>query len=105
MSKREEILKKIIRIANEKYPDSEVYLYGSRARKDFSNISDWDLLILLNSNISFDIETKILDEFYELELETGEIISPLVYSKSEWINNYQVTPLYENIQKDGIKLK
>lgn len=87
-------------------PDSEVYLYGSRARGHAKKLSDWDLLILLNaSNISFDFETKFLDEFYELELKTGEIFSPLIYSKNEWYSKYSITPFYENIQKEGIRLK
>ena len=46
-----------------------------------------------------------MDEFYELELDTGEIISPLIYSKTDWSNNRNVTPLYENIIKEGIKIK
>jgi hypothetical protein len=46
-----------------------------------------------------------MDEFYDLELETGEIFSPLIYSKNDWNSNYSITPLYENIQKEGVKLK
>jgi len=106
MRKRDNIINKILRIADAKYPDSEIYLYGSQARGDAKSLSDWDLLILLNSkNVSFDIETKLMDEFYELELETGNIISPLIYSKSDWDINHSITPLYENIQKEGIKIK
>jgi hypothetical protein len=46
-----------------------------------------------------------MDEFYDLELQTGEIFSPLIYSKKEWESNYSITPFYENIQKEGIRLK
>lgn len=106
MSKQDKIINKIIGIANAKYPESEIYLYGSHARGDAGSFSDWDLLILLNlTNISFDLETKLMDEFYELELETGEIISPLIYSKADWNSKHSFTPLYENIQKEGIKIK
>ncbi|MCP4552988.1 MAG: nucleotidyltransferase domain-containing protein [Bacteroidetes bacterium] len=99
-------MKKIIGIANSKYPDSEMYLYGSQARGDARKLSDWDLLILLNSkSISFDIETKLMDDFYELELETGEIISPLIYSKADWNDKHYYTTLFENIEKEGIKIK
>ena len=87
-------------------PDSEVYLYGSQVRGNAKKLSDWDLLILLNTpNVSFDFETKFMDEFYELELETGGIFSPLIYSKNDWNSNYSITPLYENIQKEGIRIK
>jgi len=106
MSRRDKIINKIIGIADTKYPDAEIYLYGSRARGNAKKLSDWDLLILLNSkNISFDLETKLMDEFYELELETGAIISPLIYSKTDWVQNHSLTPLYDNIQKEGIKIK
>lgn len=106
MSRKEIILQKIIKVVDRNAPDSEVYLYGSQARGNTAKLSDWDLLILLNRrNISFDLEIKFMDEFYDLELETGEVISPLIYSKYEWNNKYSITPLYENIIKEGNKLK
>jgi predicted nucleotidyltransferase len=106
MTQKERILKKIISVINATAPDSEVYLYGSRARGDYKETSDWDLLILLNLNtVSFNYETKIMDDFYDIELETGEIFSPLIYSKNEWLNKYSILPLFENIEKEGIKLK
>lgn len=106
MSKDELIVQRIITVANRTAPDSEVYLYGSRARGKARKLSDWDLLILLKSvNISFDFETKFMDDFYEIELETGAVISPLIYSKQQWMEDYVSTPLFENIQKEGIRIK
>lgn len=106
MTRKDKILNRIVSVVNITAPDSEIYLYGSRARGDFKRTSDWDLLILLNiNNVSFDYETKIMDDFYDIELDTGEVISPLVYSKKEWFNNHSVTSLFENIEKEGIRLK
>lgn len=106
MTKREKIIDKIINTANKNYPDSEIYLYGSRARGDSKKLSDWDILILLNRDqISMDTETQLMDEFYELELETGEIFSPLIYSKTDWNLKHRITPLYKNIENEGIKIK
>ena len=106
MSKKEQILQMIKKVVDKNAPDSEVYLYGSQARGNAKKLSNWDLLILLNTpNVSFDLETKFMDEFYELELITGEIFSPLIYSKNDWNTNYTITPFYENIQKEGIRLK
>jgi predicted nucleotidyltransferase len=106
MIDKEQILQKIITVVNNNAPDSEVYLYGSQARGDAKRLSDWDLLILLNKkSIPFDFETKFMDEFYEIELEIGEIISPLIYSKNDWNINHSITPLFENIQKEGVRIK
>jgi hypothetical protein len=46
-----------------------------------------------------------MDTFYNVELETGEIISPLIYSKNDWFQNHSYTPLFENIEKEGIRIK
>lgn len=106
MTKRDKILNRIIRVVEKTAPEAEVYLYGSQARGDAKRLSDWDILILLHSvNIPFDLETKFMNEFYEVELETGEIISPLVYTKNDWDERRSVTPLYENIKKEGVRIR
>jgi uncharacterized protein len=106
MTKKDKIINRILRLTNEADPKSEIYLYGSQARGDSHKLSDWDLLILLNINkIPFALETSLMDEFYEIELETGEIISPLIYSKKDWEENHSFTPLFENIKKEGIRIQ
>jgi predicted nucleotidyltransferase len=106
MGKKDQILQRIIDVVSKTAPDSEIYLYGSQARGGAKKLSDWDLLILLNKqNISFDLETKFMDELYEIELETGEIISPMIYGKNDWNENHSITGLFENIQKEGIRIK
>ena len=106
MEEHDEIISRIIGITNTTDPDPEIYLYGSRARGDAKRNSDWDFLILLsNENITFPIETDLIDKFYEVELETGQIISPLIYSRKEWNEKHFFTPLSENIRKQGIRIR
>ena len=106
MKKTDRILLRIKDVVNRTAPNADIILYGSRARGDSNSHSDWDLLILLNlQNISFDFETKFMDEFYEIEIETGEIISPLIYTRTDWNENHSATPLYENVKKEGIIIK
>lgn len=105
MSKYSEILSKIRDVVSGIAPKSEVYPYGSRARGISKKQSDWDILILLNiTRITFDFEKRIIDALYDIEIETGEVISPLIYTKKDWDNKYFFTPIYENINRDGIRL-
>jgi predicted nucleotidyltransferase len=106
MKGKDFILGRIVEVVNKTAPSSEVYLFGSRARETAQKDSDWDFLVLLNAkNISFDYETRFLDNLYEIELETGEVLSPLIYSKQEWDTKHSATPLYSNIKKEGIRIK
>jgi len=106
MENNSKILNRIIEAVSKTSPESEIYLYGSRARGDSTKLSDWDLLILLNSDhVSFTQETTILDNLFDVELELDEVISPIVYSKQEWVNKYEITPLFENIAKEGVRIK
>jgi uncharacterized protein len=106
MTKKAKILERIKRLASTADPQSEVYLYGSQARGDSHRLSDWDLLILLNFNIiPFSLETSLMDQLYDIELDTGEIISPMIYSKKDWEENHNFTPLFENIKKEGIRIQ
>ena len=106
MNRQEEIIGKIAGLGAAKHPDAEIYLYGSRARGDAKRLSDWDILFLLDTaRVSFELETSIMNEFYDLELETGEVFSPLIYSRSEWNKNHSFSSIYKNIRRDGIRIK
>ena len=105
MNSNEQLIDRIVGVVNQTAPNSLVFLYGSRAQGTADNSSDWDLLILMNKNkITFTDETNFMNAFYELELETGEVLSPLIYSKNEWKEKYLHTPLFENIKRDGIQI-
>jgi hypothetical protein len=45
-----------------------------------------------------------MDDFYELELKTGAVISPIVYSKILWNKTRTLTHLFKRISKGGICL-
>ncbi len=106
MSKKEQILKRIVDVVEQKVPNSEIYLFGSQARGTAQKFSDWDVLILLNTqSVSFDFETNFMNDFYDIELETGIIISPLIYTLNDWNSNHSITPLFSNIKREGVRLK
>ena len=83
-------------------PQAILILYGSYARGDYKENSDFDILILIDKDtITRNDEKKIQYPLYDIEFETGTIISPLVFSKKDWENNHKITPFYENVVKEG----
>ncbi len=84
-------------------PGATVILYGSYARGDYRSDSDLDILILLDkAKITREDEKRVKYPLYEIEFETGKIISPLVLSKKEWESHHRITPFYENVIKEGV---
>ncbi len=83
---------------------AEVILFGSRARGDFKNDSDWDVLILVDENESnFRFKKKIRKELFNLQLESNQIITGIIRNKNIW-KQLKNTPLYREIKRDGIAL-
>lgn len=84
---------------------AEAFLFGSRARGDNKKDSDWDILILIdNYNVTNEIDDSFREDLYNLELETGQIISTFIYTKDYWNNNLIYSPLFENITREGVRL-
>ena len=103
--KKQEILSEIKKLVLQQEPGAEIILYGSYARGDNQPDSDMDLLILLvKDSISKDDEKKITHLLFFLELETHQVISPLIRAKKTWNELYPNTALFRNIQKDGIMI-
>jgi predicted nucleotidyltransferase len=105
MTKREQLLSKIKELISNKEPGADIILFGSRARNDFHADSDWDILVLMDKDkISLADEQSLRHSLYDIELDTGEVLSLLIYSKNEWNSKLKVTPLYKNVNKEGVKL-
>ena len=104
MNKKKEILLSIKSIVKKIDLNAEVILFGSHARNDARDESDWDILILTSMSADIKLEQVFRHKLFDLELKYGVALSTFVYSKEEWNSKYQVTPLYQNIRKEGIAL-
>jgi predicted nucleotidyltransferase len=105
MSKTEEVvMSKIIALVRKNEPSIEAYLFGSRARGDARDDSDWDILVLSEDDDFLKVEDKLRDELYQIELDSGQIISLFTYSRKYWHEKLSVTPLYKNVVNEGVRL-
>ena len=102
---RSETVQAIQIILHRELPDATAILFGSEARGDARCDSDVDVLILLDKEkITLRDRQKVTYPLYDVELETGIVISPKVFSKKQWETQLSITPFYKNVMKEGVLL-
>lgn len=84
-------------------PQAEVWLFGSRARGDARDDSDWDFLVLTANDLSGGRRWQFSDHLFDVELQTGRMISTIVWPKQER-SRFEITDLYANVMDEGIQL-
>ena len=103
--KRPQITNRLREIIHRVTPDAKIILFGSEARGDAQANSDIDLLILIDKDkITFNDQKRIAYPLYDVEIETGISISPLIFTRKQWENRSVKTPFYLNIINEGIEL-
>lgn len=102
--KIQEFVKEIQQLLGERV--KKIILYGSYARGDYNKQSDVDIMIL--TDLSFEeIENyrdKISDIAYDIELNTGIILSPIIKNIEKYNARVNFVPFYKNIQEEGVVL-
>ncbi len=99
------LLKKVKATVQALLPDAELLLYGSRSRQDAGPESDWDFLVLTDAPVDDLLTDRIRHQLYEIEWETGEVISVIVRNRCDWNNPpLMTTPFHAKIEKEGIAL-
>lgn len=99
---QKDVISKIKSVAvNSLPPRSSLLLYGSRARGDAHDDSDWDLLILLDKQSLEASDYSFAYPFRELGWEIGEELNPSLYTKKQW-GSWSYLPFYKNVEKDKI---
>lgn len=102
---KQRLLQRIKKTILDLEPEADVILYGSRARRDESHDSDWDLLVLLNGPTPISRLDAIQDQLYEIEWETGDVLCPFIRNREEWHSSRMIcTPFYQNVEREGVRL-
>ena len=104
-NKNRHILSQIKAVARDSAPDgSQILLFGSRARGTARKGSDWDILIILpKQQLKQSDYDRVSFPLVELGWLLGEQINPIIYTQDEWQAN-SITPFYDNVQRDAIKI-
>jgi predicted nucleotidyltransferase len=104
-SKKLELIARIEKKIRSIVLDADIILFGSRVRGTAEKDSDWDFLILVDRNLNTELEDKIRDSLYEIELETNEIISAMIRPQHVWNSaKYSVLPFKRIVEQEGILL-
>ena len=84
----------------------KIILYGSYATGDYKSNSDIDIMIL--TDLNFDEIEKYRDEIsdiaFDIELEKGIVISPVIKNIDRYNARVDIVPFFMNIQKEGVAL-
>ena len=100
-----EVIDSIRQVAQDVLPKgSSLYLYGSRARGDYHEGSDWDLLVLLDKprRDKHDWDNYAWP-FIQRGWDLNEDISARTFTKDMWYNGPH-TMFYFNVEEDKITL-
>ncbi len=57
---------------------ASLILFGSKARGDHKIDSDWDLLVLTSKQRTVELERKLRNSIYEIELEHLQPVSAII---------------------------
>lgn len=86
-------------------PQAEVYLFGSRARGDFNEESDWDILILTQREVSkLKEQAAYRAAILEVMDATQQVISCVIRNKRDWHALHTQTPFYKSLEKESVHI-
>ena len=101
----QQIFSEIQELKRKLLPNERLILFGSQARGDAREESDWDLLVLLNKDRrSFrDDYNQYGYPFSEIGDKYGTYVSVKVYSNKDWEERPSL--LKYNVEREGIEIE
>jgi predicted nucleotidyltransferase len=95
-------LEKVRKTVHKVLPHEPLILFGSRVRGEAGPESDWDILIL-PSRVTSELKHRIRAVLYDIELEEGVVINPLILPKVEWEKGrFRDHPIHRRIDEEGV---
>ena len=102
---RDLLLKMIKQTIRKVEPDADIILYGSRSRGDADIESDWDFLVLVDGPVTDARTDRIRHRLYEIEWESGEVISSIVRNREEWQSGmFKALPFHYRVRQEGVRV-
>lgn len=80
----------------------EIILYGSKARGDYEEESDIDLLFITDSALPREKRSEIYDAIYEIEVQHDVVVSVVFINKSDFQS--KKTHFLRQVKREGITL-
>ncbi len=97
------ILDDFRRRVSERLALHQLILFGSRARGDADPDSDMDVLVVLEDPVESGADAYVSHCAWEAGFEHGVIVSPVVFSRSEWEEGPERDSLLAlAVRKEGI---
>jgi predicted nucleotidyltransferase len=93
-----EVVKKVL--VKSGIPLKGIYFFGSRSKNTQAKHSDYDIAVILKTQVSQNIKDQIRSVIYDIMLDYDIVIDSHIFSERD-INN-PATPFRESIKTEGI---
>ncbi len=104
-TKEREVLDQVVAVLRKHYGErlSRVVLFGSRARRDHKEYSDYDILVVLNEDFDAYLERKTLMQLMiPLDLENDTVVFCHAVSNNRY--STEQSNFLMNVRADGVEL-
>lgn len=85
----------------------KIIVYGSYARGDYQEHSDVDVMVLvdLSEKEIKKTENDVYDIAFEIEMNTGIDISPIIKNEAQYEYWADTLPFYRNVREEGVVVR